>query len=310
MKTPYLPPLNCWGLFALLFLFYASPCLAEELEPRRWSHLPIDTNFLGAGYAYTEADISLDPVLKIEDGQATVHTWAAKYIRSFSLFDRSARLDLTQAYQDGRWSGKIDGTPKKIRRIGWADSLVRFAISLYGAPPLKGQEYAAYRAKTASETIVGAGLSVQLPTGDYMDDKLINLGSNRYTFRPQLGVVHEWGNWSTELTGMVALYTANDDFFNGRKLEQAPLYIVHGHLIYTFRPGLWAGVSAGYDRGGRSTVDGAEKDDRKQDLGWALSLGVPVNRRVGIKLAYIGTRTQEETGTDSDSVVMSVSTFW
>ncbi len=57
------------GCLLLQLLFFAWPCLAEELEPRRWSHLPIDTNFAGTGYAYTEADISFDPVLRIEDGQ-------------------------------------------------------------------------------------------------------------------------------------------------------------------------------------------------------------------------------------------------
>jgi hypothetical protein len=51
---------------ASIFLF-AYPCLSEELEPRRWSHLPIDTNYFGAGYAYTEADIGFDPVLTLEN---------------------------------------------------------------------------------------------------------------------------------------------------------------------------------------------------------------------------------------------------
>jgi hypothetical protein len=124
---------------------------------------------------------------------------------------------------------------------------LRFPINLYGSPPLQGKEYAAYRTATEVETIVGAGLSVQLPTGHYFEDKLINLGTSRFTFRPQFGVVHSWGDWSLEATGFVALYTDNNEFFNGRKLEQDPLYIIRGHLIYTFHPGVWAGASAGYD---------------------------------------------------------------
>jgi hypothetical protein len=274
--------------------FFAWPCLADELEPKRWSHLPIDTNFAGTGYAYTEADISFDPVLRIEDGQMEMHTWAAKYIRSFALFEKTARIDFLQAYQEGRWSGLLDGVPKTVNRSGWTDTLLRFAINLYGAPPLQGKEYAAYRAKTKVETIVGAGLSVQLPTGDYMDDKLINLGTNRFTFR----------------TGIVALYLDNDEFYNGKKLEQDPLYTVHGHLIYTFRPAVWAGVSAGYDYGGRSTVDDTRKDDRKENLVYAFSFGFPVNRHLGVKVAYIGTRTQKSVGFDSDTFIMGISAFW
>ena len=126
-------------LFVFLSLVLASPCLAEELEPRRWAHLPIDTNFFGSGYAYTEADIGFDPVLKIENVDMEMDTWVAKYIRSFSLFEKTARVSVLQAYQEGRWSGLLDGAPKKIKRSGWTDTRVRFAINLYGAPPLKGK---------------------------------------------------------------------------------------------------------------------------------------------------------------------------
>ncbi len=300
-----------WLCFCLLLrLFFASSCSAEELEPRRWAHLPIDTNFLGAGYAYTEADISFDPVLKIENGQVDLHTWVAKYIRSFALFEKTARIGILQGYQEGRWKGLLDGFPTTVKRRGLTDTLVRFAINLYGAPPLQGQEYAKYRAATEVETIVGVGISVQLPTGDYMDDKLINLGSNRFTFRPQIGAVHTQGKWSVETTAIVALFTDNNEFYNGHKLEQDPLYIVNGHLIYAFRPGVWASASAGYDYGGRSTVDGTKKDDRKQDLVWALSVGLPLNRHLGAKVVYVATRTQESTGIDSDTFAIGLSAFW
>ena len=297
-------------LLVPLFLFFAWPCLAEELDPRRWAHLPIDTNFVGTGYAYTEADIGFDPVLRLENVQMDIHTWAAKYIRTFSLFEKTAKVSLLQSYQEGHWSGLLDGAPKEVKRSGWSDTLLRFAINLYGSPPLQGKEYAAYRAATKVETIVGAGLSVQLPTGDYMEDKLINLGTNRFTFRPQLGFMHARGKWSTEVTGIVALYTDNNEFFNDHKLEQDPLYIIHGHLLYAFRPGVWTSVSAGYDYGGRSTVDGTKKDDQKRNLGWAFSFGFPITRHLAAKMAYIGTRTQEFTGIDSDTLTMGVSAFW
>lgn len=294
----------------LLIIFFISPSFAEELEPRRWAHLPIDTNFFGAGYAYTEADISFDPVLKIENGEVDLHTWAGKYLRTFSLFDKTARIGVVQGYQKGRWKGLLDGVPTTVRREGWSDTLVRFAINLYGAPPLKGREYVEYRDAKKVETIIGAGLSVQLPTGDYMNDKLINLGTNRFTFHPQAGIVHMRGKWTFETTAFVALFTDNDDFFNGKKLEQDPLYALNAHLIYTFLPGVWASASAGYDYGGRTTVDGVKKEDLKQNIAWALSFGLPFSRNLGAKITYAGTRTQESTGVDSDSVILALSAFW
>ena len=303
---------NLCGLCLCVFLVLGMPflCIAQELEPRRWGHLPTGRNFAGGGYVNTKADIFFDPVLRAENVEMELNTWAVKYIRTFELFQKSARIGFTQAYQEGRWTGLVDGIPRSIKRSGLSDSVLRFAINLYGAPPLEGKEFATYRAKVNVETIVGTALVVHLPTGDYMDDKLINLGTNRFTFRPQLGVVHNRGKWSMELTGAVWLYTDNDDFFNGNKLEQDPLFTFQTHLIYTFLPGLWASASAGYGYGGESTVNGVKKNDRRGNLTYALSLGFPIMRQLGVKVAYLGTRTQESVGQDIDSIAVAFSIFW
>jgi hypothetical protein len=299
---------RCLWVFLIVGLPFL--CQAQELEPRRWSHLPTGANFVGAGYAYTKADISLDPVLRIENGKMELHTWAARYIRTFELFEKSARIDLVQAYQRGRWQGSVDGVPKSVRRGGLSDSFMRFAINLYGAPPLKGEEFAAYRAKVDVETIVGTALVVQLPTGEYKDGKLINLGTNRYTFQPQVGVVHNRGKWSMELTGVVYIYTDNKDFFDGNKLETDPLYTLQTHLVYTFRPGLWASAGAGFGYGGESTVNGEKKNDRKETIGWQFGLGYPITRQMGVKVSYLGVRNQRSIGQDSDSIGVAISFFW
>jgi hypothetical protein len=297
-------------LYVFLILGLPLLCFAQELEPRRWSHLPSGKNFVGGGYVYTNADIFFDPVLRIEDAEMEMHTWAFKYIHTFELLEKSARIDFTQAYQEGRWSGLLNGAPASITRSGLSDSALRFAINLYGAPPLEGKEFATYRAKVDVETIVGAALVVHLPTGDYMSDKLINLGTNRFTFRPQLGVVHNRGKWSFEITVAVWLYTDNNDFYNGRKLEQDPYFTSQIHLVYTIRPGLWASASAGYGYGGKSTLDGVEKNDRRENLAWALSAGCPITRQFGVKFVYLSSRTQKSIGQDTDSIGMSFNIFW
>ena len=298
-----------WCLVGLI-LALARTSLAQELEPRRWTHLPRDTNFAAAAYAYTSADIAFDPVLLIDGGATELHTGAAGYIRSFELFGKSARADFIQAYKYGEWAGVLNGVPTSISRTGWADTAARFAINLYGAPPLAGGEYAAYRTNTPVETIVGIALAAQIPTGDYMNDKLINLGANRFMFRPELGVVHNRGAWSFEATAGVSFFTENDEFFNGNRLEQDPLVGLQGHVVYTFRPGLWAATSAGYEVGGISTVNGVSKDDRKENLMWAFSVGYPITRQWGIKLAYIGIRKSALVGIDADTVAIGLSTFW
>lgn len=236
-------------------------------RPLRWAHLPIDANFGGFAFAHTTADIFSDPTLSLEDVEMKLDTVAGKYIRTFEIFKRSARIDITQAYQEGQWTGLLEGVAASTARSGLSDAFVRVAINLFGAPPLRGKEYGVHRANAKIETVVGAGLAVRLPTGDYQEDKLINLGQNRFAFRPQLGITHTRGRWSTELTGEVAFFTKNDAFFNGSRLEQKPLYIVHSHIIHTFTPGHWASFSLGYDYGGEYSVNGIDKDDTSQNIG-------------------------------------------
>jgi len=113
-----------------------------------------------------------------------------------------------------------------------------------------------------------------------------------------------------ELTGAVWLYTDNDDFFNGNKLEQDPYYTIQTHLIYTFRPGLWTAASAGYGYGGESTVSGVEKNDLRENLAWALSFGFPITRQLGVKFAYRAIIAQESIGQDSNDIGAAFSIFW
>ena len=55
------------------------------------------SNFIGGAYAYTSGDIAFDPLLRIEDAGFELDTAAVKYIRSFELFGKSARIDFLQA---------------------------------------------------------------------------------------------------------------------------------------------------------------------------------------------------------------------
>jgi hypothetical protein len=295
---------------ALLLLSTTLPAAAQDMEPRRWSHMPADVNFAGAGYAYTAADIFFDPVLELEDVSLDMQTVAAKYIRTFGLLDRSARVELAVPYQEAHWKGLLQGEPASTSRQGFADPVGRFAVNLVGGPPLKGTNFVSYRAAHPTETIVGAGLSVHAPLGEYFDDKLLNLGENRFTLRPELGVEHRRGKLLTELTGTVSFFTDNNDFWNGNRREQDPMYTLQGHLAYTFRPGLWVSGGIGYGTGGASTINGTPKDDRKGNLVTGCSVGLPVSRSVGVKLGYLNSRTQVDTGSDSDTVLIGASVLW
>ena len=283
---------------------------AQELEPRRWSHLPTDVNYAGAAYAYTKADVLFDPVLELEDVEMDLQTLAVKVLRTFEVLDRSARAEVLVPYQTAEWEGLLRGESASTSRTGLADPSARVAVNLAGGPPLSRKDFPAYRASHPVETIVGLGFTLRAPLGEYREEKLLNLGENRFSFKSELGVEHTRGKLISELTGSATLFTDNDEFWNGNELEQAPLYVAQGHLAYTFRPGFWAGGGVAYMFGGESTINGDDKHDEKGNIVSGCSVGVPISRAIGARIGYINTHTQKDTGSDSDTVAVSVSAMW
>ena len=84
---------------------------------------------------------------------------------------------------------------------------------------------------TPSTRRMGVAVGFFVPLGEYFDDKLINLGNNRWAIRPQIGALHQHNKWQFETTGAVILYGNNDEFFPGSRLrEQDPLWSWQGPL--------------------------------------------------------------------------------
>jgi len=267
----------------------------QDLEPRRWSHLPSGINFFGLGTAYMIGDIFFDPAMLIEDSDVKTLGVAAAYIRTFEMFGKLARVDLSLPYAKGRWQGLLAGETADVSRQGIADSRVRLSVNLLGAPPLKGKAFAGYQQENPVSTTVGAAVAIILPTGEYRSDRLINLGANRWVIRPQFGMLHQRHKWQFELTGSVFLFGDNKDFFMDAVRKQDPMWFIQGHLVYTFKPGLWASVSTGYGHGGRSRVSGQSLSDDSRVRYWKLSVGVPIDSRQGLNFSFANARTNTST---------------
>ena len=290
-----------------LLAWLALPCVsfAQDVEPRRWTHLPIGLNVVGAAYVYTVGDLFFDPVLLVDDGEIEQHTAVVSYTRTFGLAGRTARLDVLVPAMSARWQGLLDGVFTTVRREGPADPIFRLSINLVGGPALKSKEFQEFRAARTTSTIVGMGLAVTVPLGEYKKDKLLNLGGNRVVVRPEIGVVHTRGRWSYELTGSVFLFGDNDEFWNGNKLEQDPLFAVQAHVIHVFRPGVWLALSAAYGHDGESEVNDERKNDPRDTILSAVSFGFPITQTQGLKIAYIRGRMQEDIGADTDNFAIA-----
>ncbi|HEX6883489.1 MAG TPA: transporter [Planctomycetota bacterium] len=293
------------ALQALCLLGSTGVVLAQDIEPRRWTPFPSGSNVAGLAYSYSTGDIDFDPVLAITDAEVDLHTAVATYVRAIGLWGKAARLDVRVPYQDAHWEGLLDGAPASRRRQGFADPLLRLSMNLSGPPTGSREELQRFRATHASYTILGIALGLQLPLGEYQEEKLLNLGQNRFRLRPQVGVLHERGPWSGEITASTSFFTDNDEFFGDSTLEQDPLHDVQAHVVRELGARWWAAAGAAYAWDGASTLDGADKDDEKGDLLFGLSLGCPLGQRQSLRVGYVGTRTQEDTGTDSDGLFLS-----
>jgi hypothetical protein len=170
-------------------------------------------------------------------------------------------------------------------------------MNFYGAPALTLPEFKSYE----QDLIVGASLQVSVPAGQYDSTKLVNIGTNRWSFKPELGASKALGSLTLEFKAGVTLFTTNDDFFNGNRRAQDPLYSIGSHAIYNFRSGIWASVDATYFAGGRSTLNGALQNDLQQNWRVGGTLSFPVDARNSIKL-YASSGVSARTGNSYDLI--------
>jgi hypothetical protein len=211
--------------------------------------------------------VATDPALPIENTQVEVHSTVFAYVRSLEVFGKSAKFDVVVPYAWASGSATAIGQFREREVSGFADPRVRFSVNLYGAPALSLEDFKNYQ----QDTIVGASLEVTAPGGQYDADKLLNLGTNRWSVKPEVGISKHLGLVTLELAGGVRFYTDNDDFFGGKVREQDPIYSVQGHLIYSFSHGIWAAMDAIFYTGGQTTVDGV----KGKITGWRIRVWVP-----------------------------------
>ena len=208
---------------------------AQDLEPRAYANTPVGLNFLIAGYSYTTGGIATDPGLPIADAELTLHTGVLAYARSLDFWGRSGKIDVVLPYSGLSGSALVMGQEIEREITGFHDPRFRLSVNLYGAPALSFEEFAAYK----QDLIIGVSVAVTTPLGQYDSDKAVNLGTNRWSVKPELGISKALGPVTLELAAGATVYTENDDFL-GRTREQDPLYSLQGNVIYQFPWGIWA----------------------------------------------------------------------
>lgn len=257
---------------------------AQELDPRAYTPAPIGVNFLVVAGSRSNGGVLVDASAPIEDVEATVDSLGLGVGRTIDLFGRTALILALLPYAWGDISGSVGEETRQVTRSGLADPRLKLSVNLLGGRALTPREFA--RAPRPQPTIVGVSIAVAPPLGQYTGAKLINLGANRWAFKPEVGVSHAIGRWTIEGYSGVVLFTTNREFYTGASVRaQDPIVALQGHVSYTLRRQLWAAFDATWYSGGTSTVNGTQKADLQRNSRLGATLSLPVGRQQSIRFS-------------------------
>ena len=277
-------------------LLLSNKCGAQELEPRAYSASPVGINFIGAGYSYSFGSIVFDPTIPITNGHADISAITLGYGRTFGLFGRQFLATIGIPYAWGPLTGDVSGTAHEITRSGFADVRGKLSVNLVGDPALSPKQFFRH---PPSQVTVGASVGIQAPTGQYDPAFLINIGTHRWAFKPELGF--SWNSHARLYLDFYAgcwFFTDNNDGYPGGVVKtQDPLVSLQAHVSYTIIPRLWAAIDGTWYSGGAAHTNGGPPilPQNNTRLGATVSWGF--TRTQSFKAAFVR-GTTVRTGTD------------
>ena len=278
---------------------------AQELEPRAYSNAPVGTTFALASYTRLSGDVLFDPSLPVKNVDAKIDGLTLGYAKFFALFGRSANFSVALPYVSGDLKGDVLDAPTEVQRAGIGDLRLRGAMNLFGHRAMTPAEFV----KQTDVLSGGASLSVIAPTGQYDATRFVNVGTNRWAAKPEVGLSYPVGRWFTEASFGVWFFGDNDDYRSGHRRSQDPLQVYQLHAGYNFRPGLWLAVDYGRYVGGRTAVDGVANDDAQNNSRIGVVLSMPVAPGWSTKLGY-SKGTVVRAGGDYDIFTIALQYRW
>jgi hypothetical protein len=280
---------------------------AQELAPRAYWPTPNGTNVFVFAYQHSTGDIVTDPSLPITGVDSDIDYLQLSYQRTFSLLGRTANVQLSLPFSRGETEGLVEGAIRRRETSGMTDARARFAINLKGAPSMDATGLQALRGDP--QTIVGASLLVQAPTGEYEPDKLINLGTNRWSVKPAIGVI--WPvrpTWLFEFE-LGAWFFGDNDEFLGETREQKPILSTEFHLVKRIRSGLWASLDVNFYVGGRTSVGAVTQANLQRNSRVGATVVFPIKGKHALRGSF-STGVATESGGDYEMLILSYLYAW
>jgi hypothetical protein len=278
------------GLTTALLLCPLCGLRAQDLAPRAYVITPLHSNAILLTYSFYDGSINFNGALPVSDAKGRYSVPIFSVYHSFGLFGRSANIVASLPYAIGNFHGTTTGAEVNLYRSGLADSVYRFSMNLKGGPALTPEEFRKWHQKV----LLGAGLKVIAPTGQYYPTKLINWGANRWSFKPEFGYSQRFGKWVLDGYAGMWIFTTNHDYWSRnsfypgtRSLSQKPIGAFEGHLSYDFKPGYWLSLDGNYWVGGATSVAVIENPLTKQSNSRLGCTGaVRIAKHQSLKIGY------------------------
>ena len=268
----------------------ASDCYAQDLAPRAYLITPIHSNAVTVTYSFFDGSLSFEGNVPITGANATAHVAIFSYSRSLNLFGRTANFTASLPYGVGNFRGSVVGAETLAYRSGLLPASFRLSVNLIGGRAMDVTEFRKWQQKT----ILGVSVRFVPETGQYDPTKLINFGTNRWAFKPELGYSRRRGHWILDCYGGAWLYTTNHEFFSRNQFSpgintqrQSPVGSFEGHLSYSFKPRLWVSLDGNYWFGGTTSLNGVQNPSTllgNSRVGGTAS--IPLSRYQSIKISY------------------------
>ncbi len=307
METTTLSRITVLFSLVVLLAWSGQSAHAQELTPRAYWPAPVGTNVLVVGYVRNSGDVLIDPSLPITGVESEIDSGALTYQRWLGVLGRSASVQVNLPYSNGLTEGFVEGEYRNRKTVGFADMRIRFAINLAGAPAMDPAGFAALIKDP--RPIVGASVVVQPPTGEYDPDRVINLGTNRWSIKPAVGAIlplHP--TWLLELE-LGAWFFADNDDYQGETREQDPIVSASAHLIKNLRPGFWLSLDANYYSGGETRVGDGPARDLLRNSRAGFTVFVPFRGRHALRASF-STGVKTRSGGDFDAYSIAYVYAW
>jgi hypothetical protein len=253
-----------------------SCCLlhAQFTGARYYENAPVGVNELELAYGYAHSNASIDTSLIVTGAHFNLNQGTVTYTRYFGLLRHA--LWAQASVPIAGLSGSVSGTKIQSSVTGTGDSSYTLTALLKGGPALHVAEFDEYKPTTT----LGLSLTVSAPTGQYDSNRLLNLGSERWSFKPEIGVAHPFGpeqKWDFDFYAHCYFFTDNTTYRGKEILRQEPLPGVEGHLSYYFLPSVWGSVDGIYAFRGSTLVDGVDQKNSQQNFGMGGEVNVSLN---------------------------------